>query len=119
MLTTNMNALLIFGHDASLLRSRAMLLRKRGYEVFTVTNLSEIEDIPVAVGLMILCHTLGQHDCASALALARQKWPKMQSILLSALGKAPCSLGLESVLTSDGPAKLLSAVDECFGRRVA
>ncbi len=106
-----MPALLIFGHDDSLLDTRATLLRTRGYTVYPVTRLSDILGVDDAVGLLILCHTLGEQDCASALELATRRWPGVHSIALVSSGKAPCSLKIPTVHSWEGPAKLLAAVE--------
>lgn len=115
---TNQNSILLFGHDEHLLMTRQWVLQSRGYRVLTISDLSQLSLIPgdPQVKLLVLCHSLSQAESAIATARATDRWPEIQTLELSAEGgRVPTGILGQLLHTMDGPAKLVSMVDNLVG----
>ncbi len=115
---TNKTCIVMYGHDEHLLATRQWVLQSRGYRVLTVTTPSKFVAIPEVppIKLLILCHSLSHEECDVAIALARERWPGIQSLALDADGtRMPDGLLGQLLHTMDGPAKLISVVNQIVG----
>jgi hypothetical protein len=114
----NKISIVMYGHDERLLATRQWVLQSRGYRVLTVAHPSKIASIPqnLSAKLIILCHSLSPQECDCAVALATARWPEIQSLVLDFDGsRMPDGLLGQLLHTMDGPAKLISAVNQIIG----
>jgi hypothetical protein len=114
----NKTSIIVYGYDEHLLATRQWVLQSRGYRVFTAANLAKFKSIPlsVPVRLLILCHSLSAEECDAATLLATSRWPGIKSLVLDFDGtRMPAGLLGQLLHTNDGPAKLLSVVNEIIG----
>lgn len=112
------SSILIFGHDEHLLLTRQWVLQSRGYRVLTASRLSQINSIPASppMKLLLLCHTLRPTETAAAMSHARARWPGIKSLeLIAEDSRAPAGILGQLLHTMDGPAKLVSLVDNLVG----
>ena len=112
------SSILIFGHDEHLLLTRQWVLQSRGYRVLTATRISKIDSIPQipAVKLLLLCHSLQPAEVAIAMTHARARWPGIKSLeLVADDSRAPAGILGQLLHTMEGPAKLVSLVDNLVG----
>jgi hypothetical protein len=66
--------------------------------------------------LLILCHSLSPEECERAAALAIARWPDIQCLTLDFDGsRMPDGLLGQLLHTMDGPAKLISVVNQVIG----
>jgi hypothetical protein len=104
---------LVFGRDYQLVHTRSLILEKAGYHVRTASSLPEIRQLPSepTMDMMVLCHSLTAQDCAQALIITHERWPRIQTVALVS-GSSGCgSEGADTVMeATEGPAKLISAV---------
>ena len=117
---TNANAvsILIYGHDEQLLETRQWVLQSRGSRILTITHPSGVMSIPRTppIKLLLLCHSLSAEEGKAAIALGESRWPGIQILALEAnVYRAPAGLLGQLLHTVDGPAKLISMVDELVG----
>jgi hypothetical protein len=114
----NKISIVMYGHDEHLLATRQWVLQSRGYRVLTVSHPAKFTSIGqnLPVKLLILCHSLSPVECACATALATSRWPEIQSLVLDFDGsRMPDGLLGQLLHTMDGPAKLISAVNQIIG----
>ncbi|HEX4156156.1 MAG TPA: hypothetical protein VHY48_11130 [Acidobacteriaceae bacterium] len=110
-----LSSVLIFGHDTTLLGTRALILGRDGFQVLTTTDAAETNHILArqSVDLLILCHTLSEQERRTALALARAAHPPLRALALVANATRYTAEGPEVTLsTLDGPRTFLAAVHE-------
>ena len=104
---------LVYGNDQNLLDSRRLLLEHSGFEVRTTSNLDEVTRASNSHGLdvLILCHTLSEKECVSALSALHTYAPEVHEVALSS-ATPPCKIDPQGKIVDvfDGPAALLSAV---------
>jgi hypothetical protein len=114
-------AILIYGNDPQLLRTRQWVLEVCGYEVWGASNFSKVQRIIEAnrIDLLMLCHSLSSEERGRAIALPKPLWPGMKSMALTAefLGRHS-QLSIQVFDTMDGPAKLVAAVEKLIHRDV-
>lgn len=107
--------LLICGLDPLLLDTRRLILERCGYQVWCASNLVNARQIIQSrrVDLLILCHSLSTDECDQLRAIASIHSPQTKILTLSA-GFKGCRGEMISQIfdTSDGPAKLLSVVEQ-------
>ena len=80
-----MNAkVLIYASDSLLAETRCWVLEQAGFEVTLVTGLLQAVQALTTqeINLLILCHSLSQADCESAVAFSHQVRPRMRNLLL-------------------------------------
>jgi DNA-binding response OmpR family regulator len=106
-------SVLVFGRDHQLVHTRTLILQKAGFLVHTAASLPDIQQLPnePSVDVMLLCHSLSPQDCDEALAITHHRWPRMQTIALTA-GHSDCGADSADVImeVAEGPAKLINAV---------
>jgi hypothetical protein len=106
-------SILVYGLDAALLETRRRVLELSGARVWVATEFFHFDQITRAmeIDLIVLCHSLSTKECDGALALARSRWPQVQSLALLS-GQRGCEFGpSEQVVdTAAGPAHLLRTV---------
>lgn len=105
--------ILVYGSDELLLDTRTMVLRQAGFQVFSATSFGDAESIMKSgeIGLIVLCHSLSEQDCESALDFAKRQRPPLNTLVLSATGSTCSEETTGAVLSSfDGPRKLVQSV---------
>ena len=118
----NQSSILLFGHDEYLLATRQWVLQSRGYRVLTTTNLARIDTIAAMppIKLLVLCHSLSPAEIAEATARAAARWPEIQLLeLMADGGRVPAGILGQLLHTMDGPAKLVSMVENLVGHAAA
>lgn len=104
---------LVYGSDEVLLDTRTMVLRQAGFQVFSAISSGDAESIMKSgeIGLIVLCHSLSEEDCESALDFANRQRPPLNILVLSATGSTCSEQTKGSVLSPfDGPRKLVQRV---------
>jgi hypothetical protein len=112
------SSILIFGHDEHLLLTRQWVLQSRGYRVLTASTLSNIDSIPKSppIKLLLLCHSLDPVEVATARNHAQLRWPNLKCLeLVADDSRAPSGILGQLLHTMDGPAKLVTLVDNLVG----
>jgi DNA-binding NtrC family response regulator len=108
-----LSKILAFGHDATLLHTRELILRRDGFDVVTATNRAEAGRIlsQQPIDLVILCHTVLEPERQSILSLAHAYRPDLKVLVLTTASFASRSWDQDATLcTLDGPPRLLAAV---------
>jgi hypothetical protein len=108
---------LVYGRDPQLGGTRSLILKRAGYQVWTALHLAEVIELTSVprMDVLLLCYTLSPKDCACALALARGRWPQIQSIALVSTSPDCLAADADAVLNvMDGPVRLIQAVNDCF-----
>jgi DNA-binding response OmpR family regulator len=114
-------AILIYGNDPQLLKTRQWVLEVYGYEVWAASNFSKVQrTIEVnRIDLLMLCHSLSSEECGRAIAIPKPLWPGMKSMVLTAAFLDRHSqLSIRIFDTMDGPAKLVATVKKLIHRDV-
>ena len=114
----NHSSILIVGHDEHLLATRQWVLQTRGYQVLTMHDPNTLQKVPLSapVRLVVLCHTLSDSERRKATETANARWPGVKSLTLVAeSGRMPSGILGQLLHTMDGPAKLLSMVNDAVG----
>jgi DNA-binding NtrC family response regulator len=109
---------LIFGHDATLLRTRELILVRAGFDVLTTFEWTEASEILAnqSVDLLILCHTLRESERQSILAVAHIAKPALRVLVLAADSSGSSADGNEATLSIfDGPEKLVTVAHGLTG----
>ena len=77
--------LLCLSKNPELLAIRQRVLATR-YDVVPIGNLGEMETLPSGsvFDLLVLCHTLPDYECEKAVRLARQRWPGIKVLAITA-----------------------------------
>lgn len=100
------------GKDRRLLETRRALLASR-YETLVLGSAQELAalDPSFCPDLLVLCHTLSERESEEASELAHRKWPRIKILTMTThfRGSRP---GDAIVVSSEGPAHLLSRVQE-------
>src|SRR5580704_1459880 len=111
-------SIVMFGHNAHLLKTRGWVLQSIGYRVHTIRRSAELDTIPLAppASLLLLCHTLSPKECEDAVTRATARWPKIKKlVLLRDSSKKPSDLLGKVQHSLDIPARLLHTVTELVG----
>lgn len=76
--------ILIFGHDAILLETRRLILKKAGFQVWIVTEATEAVQVLVRepIDIFILCQSLPLDECVPILKTAHTLRPDMENLVL-------------------------------------
>ena len=76
--------ILIFGHDAILLETRQLILKKAGFQVWIASEATKAVQILVTepIDLFILCQSLPLQECVSVLKTAHTLRPDMENLVL-------------------------------------
>lgn len=78
-------SILVYGRDASLLRTRGWVLEKAGFQVVQVQTIADIDRIKaVQPSLVILCHTLSAEQRQCALVTFESLWPGVKKLFMTA-----------------------------------
>jgi DNA-binding response OmpR family regulator len=77
--------ILIFGHDAILLETRRLILKKAGFQVWIATEATAAVKVLVRepIDLFILCQSLPLDECVSILKTAHTLRPDMENLVLA------------------------------------
>ena len=116
------SCIVLIGHDQHLLETRQWVLETRGYHVVSLLKVSSIRTIPSSapVQLVVLCHTLSDKEREAGRAAIGTRWPGVKMLTLKVEpGRAPTGILGQLLHTMDGPAKLLSMVNELVGECAA
>ena len=78
--------ILIYGHDKSLLDTRAALVRSAGFDALSASNLNDVERLieAEAIDALILCHTISPEEDEALLVKAWTVQPSMKALVLTA-----------------------------------
>lgn len=78
--------ILVFGHDATLLETRRLILERAGFQVWTASEVTGAVQILAkeAIDLFILCQSLSVDECASILKAAHILRPDMKNLVMAA-----------------------------------
>ena len=112
------SSILIVGHDEHLLATRQWVLQTRGYQVLTMHEPNTMQKVPLSapVRLVVLCHTLSDSEREQATETANARWPGVKTLTLVAEpARMPSGILGQLLHTMDGPAKLLSMVNDAVG----
>lgn len=105
--------ILVVSYERALLRTRTMLLRSDGYQVFTADNIAAAKEIcrKTALELVIIGHSIPRTDQAELSAIVRRDCPGAPILLIlrSELEDSPASIEY-TVNAQDGPGVLLRVV---------
>jgi hypothetical protein len=110
-------AVVIFGHEKSLLETRQWVLQTRGYKVIGVQDLHSLQALPLTrrIDLLLVCHSVPKVEREAAIHCARVRWPEVRHRLLTdEHGRMPTGILGQLLHTMDGPAKLISLVGEAM-----
>jgi DNA-binding response OmpR family regulator len=105
-------SILVLSADVMLLDSRSRVLESAGFPVIRAMSLEDMERElkEKRFALLLLCHSLTQHDCQRATALAHEIDPSITAVVLA----ASCGPYIEStdaiVHQMSGPQKLVETV---------
>lgn len=106
--------ILVVSYDRALLRTRMMLLRSAGYQVFMADTLAgSIEACrKISLDLVIIGHSIPREDQTKLSAMLRQECPGVPilEIIRSELEPAPADIE-HTVNAQDGPGVLLHTVN--------
>jgi DNA-binding NtrC family response regulator len=105
-------AILVYGNDSMLVRTRRLILSKAGYDVLTATGFADAMLILVnqPIDLLMLCQTLTDEERRGILETAHALNPEIKTAVLRHEGlDLPVESG-EIVEGLDGPASLLGAI---------
>jgi hypothetical protein len=111
-------SILLFGRDTHLLTTTQWALQSRGYQVITMTDLAEIDNLPATppIDLLVLGNKLNPKECANAVAKATARWPGIKRLALSRdVASAPTSLLGKRMHPRDVPVRLLSMIGDLVG----
>jgi DNA-binding NtrC family response regulator len=77
--------ILIFGHDAILLETRRLILKKAGFQVWIAIEATAAVKVLVRepIDLFILCQSLPLDECVSILKTAHTLRPDMENLVLA------------------------------------
>lgn len=107
-------SILVYGHEATLLQTRAWVLGTAGYRVFcTKYKLESNSSEPI--DLLVLCHTLSPEERRNALLTLASEWPEAKKLQLRPSSGLPENdVGIFDIF--EGPRGLLQKVDELLQR---
>ncbi len=108
-----MHQVLIYGHDQILLRTRELILRGAGFDVYTTDAFDEAQKILTIrpVDLLILCHSVDETERAKILTTANACQKGLSTLLLSAgVGGSTAAENKATFSTLDGPQNFLGIV---------
>ena len=103
---------LCLSRDHRLLQTRQMVLASR-YSAIAVGNVAELSALPADLHLdvVLLCHTLSKDESELAARIARERWPGVRILTLSAERSNPSTYADGTIRGLDGPRRLLQAID--------
>ncbi len=104
--------ILMFGKDALLLQTRAQVLQAAGFVLTSVTCLRTLEDAIAEGGwrLLILCHSLSELECRTAVSFTASYASGIPVLTLQA-GPSACAIAsAEALDILNGPKKLIAKV---------
>jgi len=104
-------SVLLYGRDATLLRTRLWILEGAAFEVWAVTRLLEVDQIlsTQRIDLLILCYTLSAKQCEDAVAKARMLQPKTQTMILTEISSVYLKGQHDAVVNALGNPDMLIA----------
>jgi len=82
---SNSRSILLYGHDFMLLFTRACILEKAGFQVFSTSHLKDAETISTMhhIDLLVLCQTVTPDEGAKALAIVHAYNPNAAACALA------------------------------------
>lgn len=107
-------AIVVYGHDQSLLDTRTWVLERAGYTVSTASRFSELEQVTQnpSVSLVVMCHTLTQQECEETWTTLDQHRPEIKRLMITANRPlSPHVVGSPAISAFDGPRALIDIVD--------
>ena len=107
--------LLSGGRDPALMFTRRKLLESSGYSVVEATTADELIEVFIAgdFDLVILCHTIPEHEKRNVVRAIRDRSPSTPILALTNRPSDLFSFAATSVLSD--PSALLSAISELIG----
>jgi DNA-binding response OmpR family regulator len=114
-------AILIYGNDPQLVKTRQWVLEVCGYEVWGASNFSTAQRTIQAnrIDLLMLCHSLSNEECGRAITIFKPLWPRMKIMVLTAeFLDRHSQLSIQIFDTMDGPVKLVSTLEKLIHRDV-
>ena len=109
---------LCFGRDLQLLSTRLLVLT-RSYDAVEVSSVEQLEDLPAEppFELVLFCHSLSPKECCAAAEIVQRRWPATKILALTTAGsEAPYEAADAVVVSIQGPAVLLKAIDQLIHR---
>lgn len=109
---------LCFGRDLQLLRTRLQVLA-RAYDAVEVSSVADLEALPAepAFALVLFCHTVSPEESQTSAAIIEWRWPHAKIMALtSGISGIPYERADAVVLSNQGPAVLLQAMDQLIRR---
>lgn len=106
--------LLCLATNPDLLEIRRRVLLTR-YRVTAVDRLDAMEALPGGseFDVLVLCHSLSAEDCSKAVRFAREFWPKIKVLAISAPGESQGQGELDAVVSGlAGPYAMFDAVEQ-------
>jgi hypothetical protein len=104
--------LLCVSANADLRETRRRVLLTR-YAVVAVSSVDALHEQPATTSfdVLVLCHTLSAKEISRAIRLARERWPGIRILSISALYTSSVVPGADAVLGGlAGPRAMLSVV---------
>jgi len=112
--SSNPIPILVFGRDAFLLDTRAMVLENAGFNVIKTNGVADAEAILETqdVALVVLCHTLSGENREAVVKHANSLKPVVKTLLLTASAPVRLEAAPTAILSAfDGPETLVETVD--------
>jgi hypothetical protein len=112
IVTTALSALL-YGHDVSLIETRALVLRAAGFSVYTASDQADADRIIINLPLDILIvgHSVPFAEANALLSLAHTLRPLLKCLVMITDGPSPFAEYMgDKHRTSDGPGALIAKV---------
>jgi hypothetical protein len=108
-------SLLLYGHEAILLETRSLILRRAGFKVFPATNSDEALHwlVDVDVDALVVCQTVPHDEASGVISTARVLQSSAKSLVL--LTGWPSLLAVsvdETHNTFDGPRVLIAKIQK-------
>ena len=108
------SAVLCFGHDELLLRTRRLILRK-SFQVSVATSMEAIAALARLgrMDLVLLCHSLTERERDQVIVLAGDLWPQIKILILTAPDfSRTASLPHEEFAALESPLNLMHKLRE-------
>ena len=99
------SSMTLCGNDATLLKTRRMLLERAGFSIRTVLGVAAMESSGHRP--LILCHSLSEAEQLAAIETARAAWPQTKILVLGGECRERASRGCESLPTFAEPGMLI------------
>jgi DNA-binding response OmpR family regulator len=111
-------SILIFGHDATLLETRRLVLKSAGFRVWTAPEATLAIQILLeeSIDLFVVCRSLSVEECEAILRTAHTLRPNMKNLVLSMNSSCTPADRRDTFLTSFlDPRSLISLIQNEVG----